>query len=64
MPEFKSMRQRVEYAYDCLHVDIYYEGNYLYTIYNNTTDEEFSNLTEEQMDQILEKINFDCYAFG
>ncbi len=32
MPTFKNMRQRVEYAYDELNVDIFYEGDYMYTI--------------------------------
>ena len=53
---FKNMRERVEYAYDKLNVDIYYEGNYYYTILDHVKDQFIEMLTEEQLDKELEII--------
>lgn len=50
------MRERVEYAYDELNVDIYYEGNYYYTILDHSRDQFIEMLTEKQLDTELERI--------
>lgn len=56
MLKFKSMRQRVEFAYDQMNTDIYYEGDYLYTIEDHNSDLVFEFLEENQMDNILNVI--------
>lgn len=56
MPKFRNMRERVEYAYDHLNVDIFYEGNFRYTVFNHGNQESFEMLDEAQLDQVLESI--------
>lgn len=56
MPRFRNMRERVEFAYDELNVDIYYEGDYYYTILDHSCKRFIEMLTEEQLDVELEKI--------
>jgi len=56
VPRFRNMRERVEYAYDELNVDIYYEGNYYYTILDHSKDQFIEMLTEEELDVELERI--------
>ena len=56
MIKFKNMRHRVEFAYDSLNTDIYYEGNYLYTVEDHNTDEVFEMLEEKQVDYVLNLI--------
>lgn len=56
MIKFKNMRHRVEFAYDELNADIYYEGNYLYTVEDHITKEVFEMLEEEQVDHVLNLI--------
>jgi len=56
VPRFRNMRERVEYAYDELNVDIYYEGDYYYTILDHARDKFIEMLTEEQLDKELERI--------
>ena len=56
MLKFKSMRQRVEFAYEQMNVDIYYEGEYRYTVENHKNDQLFEMVSEVQVDQILNKI--------
>lgn len=53
MLKFKNMRHRVEFAYDEMNTDIYYEGDYLYTIEDHNNDLVFEMLEENQMDNIL-----------
>lgn len=50
------MRERVDYAFDELNVDIYYEGNYYFTILDHTKNKFIEMLTEEELDQELESI--------
>lgn len=64
MPRFKNMRERVEYAYDELNVDIYYEGDYYYTILDHARDKFIEMLTEEQLDKELERIRIDLNPTG
>lgn len=56
MPRFRNMRERVEFAYDECNVDIYYEGDYYYTILDHSCDKLIEMLTEEQLDYELERI--------
>jgi hypothetical protein len=56
VPRFRNMRERVEYAYEALNVDIYYEGNYYYTILDHSRDKFIEMLTEEELDTELEHI--------
>lgn len=56
MPKFRTMRERVEYAYDALNVDIYYEGNCYFTILNHSKNQFIEMLTEEELDKQLENI--------
>lgn len=56
MPRFRNMRERVEYAYDELNVDIYYEGDYYYTILDHGRDKFIEMLTEDELDSELERI--------
>lgn len=61
MLKFKNMRQRVEFAYDELNTDIYYEGDYLYTLEDHNSKQVFEYLEENQMDMILNIIwNNNC----
>lgn len=64
MPRFRNMRERVEYAYDELNVDIYYEGDYYYTILDHTKDQFIEMLTEEQLDEELKRIWTDLKMSG
>ncbi len=64
MPRFRNMRERVEYAYDELNVDIYYEGNYYYTILDHTKDQFVEMLTEEELDEELRRIWMDLNMSG
>ncbi len=50
------MRQRVEFAFDEMNTDIYYEGDYRYTIEDHNNDLVFEMLEENQMDNILNVI--------
>ena len=59
MPRFRNMRDRVEFAYDELNVDIYYEGDYYYTILDHSSNTFVEMLTEEQLDDELERIYLD-----
>lgn len=54
--KFKNMRHRVEFAYEKMNLDIYYEGEYKYTIENNNNKQTFEMLSEEQVDNVLNKI--------
>lgn len=56
MLKFKSMRQRVEFAYEQMNIDIYYEGEYRYTLENHKNDQVFERVSEVQVDRILNKI--------
>ncbi len=56
MPKFKNMRHRVEYAYDVMNTDIYYEGNYLYTVEDHNRDLTFEMLDEAELDVVLGQI--------
>ncbi len=56
MPRFRNMRERVEYAYDVLNVDIFYEGNFIYTLFDNDCSVYMEYLTEEEMDAELNRI--------
>ena len=56
MLKFKNMRQRVEFAYDQMNIDIYYEGDYKYTVEDHNRKEIFEMLEEEQMDYVLNLI--------
>lgn len=60
MPKFKNMRHRVEFAYEVMNTDIYYEGDYKYTIEDHNNKELFEMLEEEQMDEVLAKIYKNC----
>lgn len=62
MPTFKNMRQRVEYAYDELNVDIFYEGDYMYTILDHSCEEFIEMLTEEELDHELSRIWMNMYC--
>ncbi len=53
---FKNMRQRVEFAYDEMDVDIYYEGDYIYTVEHRGSGRLFEMLTEEQVDYVLNSL--------
>lgn len=53
---FKTMRQRVDFAYEQMNVDIYYEGDYRYTVEHHTSHQVFEMLSEEQVDTILNGI--------
>jgi len=53
MLEFKNMRQRVDFAFDQMNVDIYYEGDYRYTLEDRGSHRIFEMLSEEQVDQVL-----------
>ncbi len=56
MLKFKNMRDRVDYAYYNLNVDIFYEGDYLYTIKDYNEDALYEMLTENEMDRTLNLI--------
>lgn len=56
MLKFKNMRHRVEFAYEQMNVDIYYEGDYRYTIENHGNHQIFEMLSEEQVDRVLNTI--------
>lgn len=56
MPKFKNMRHRVEFAYSELNTDIYYEGDFRYTIEDHNNNLVFEMLEENQMDHILSVI--------
>lgn len=56
MLKFKNMRHRVEFAYDQLNTDIYYEGNYMYTVEDHNSNKVFAMLEEEQVDGVLNLI--------
>ena len=62
MPVFRTMRERVEYAYDELNVDIYYEGEDCFTIHNHTKDEYVERLTERELDKELARIWATIYS--
>lgn len=64
MPKFKNMRHRVEFAYDHMNTDIYYEGNYLYTIEDHNTNQTFEMLDEDEMDSVLSVIWDACCCVG
>lgn len=53
---FKNMRQRVDFAYEQMSVDIYYEGDYRYTVEHSASQKLFEMLTEEQVDKVLNLI--------
>lgn len=59
MPKFRNMRERVEYAYDMLNVDIFYEGDYRYTVLDHRQNLTVEMLTVEELDNVLEKIWLD-----
>lgn len=56
MLKFKNMRHRVEFAYDQMNTDIYYEGDYKYTVEDHNSDQVFEMLEENQMDYVLNVI--------
>lgn len=56
MLKFRNMRERVDFAYEELNVDIFYEGNYYYTLLDHSTKRQIEMLTELEMDIELEKI--------
>lgn len=56
MLQFKNMRQRVEFAYEHMNVDIYYEGDYRYTLENRITKKTYEMLSEDQVDKRLNKM--------
>lgn len=56
MPVFRTMRERVDYAYEALNVDIYYEGEDCFTIHDHTKDKYVERLTERELDQELANI--------
>ncbi len=56
MLKFKNMRQRVDFAYERMNVDIYYEGDYRYTIENRSNHQIFEMLSEDQVDHVLNSI--------
>lgn len=56
MPRFRNMRERVEYAYDVLNVDIFYEGDFIYTLFDHDCSVYVEYLTEEELDAELNKI--------
>lgn len=62
LPKFRTMRERVDYAYDELNVDIYYEGNYYFTILDHTQNKLIEMLTEEELDRQLESIRMDLFV--
>ena len=53
---FKNMRHRVDFAFEQMNVDIYYEGDYMYTVENRADKRLFEMLTEEQVDRVLNLI--------
>lgn len=61
MLKFKNMRHRVEFAYEEMNIDIYYEGDYKYTLENHKDHKIIEMLTEEQLDQVLNKIWADLH---
>lgn len=58
---FNNMRQRVEFAYEQMNVDIYYEGDYMYTVEHRKSRQLFEMLTEEQVDKVLNGIWHDFH---
>lgn len=56
MLKFKNMRHRVEFAYEQMNIDIYYEGDYRYTLERHSNQEIFEMLSEDQVDTILNQI--------
>ncbi|PKM57069.1 MAG: hypothetical protein CVU98_07935, partial [Firmicutes bacterium HGW-Firmicutes-3] len=56
MLRFKNMRQRVEFAYERMNIDIYYEGDYRYTVEHHSDHKIFEKLSEEQVDEVLNQI--------
>ena len=64
MPKFKNMRHRVEYAYDHMNTDIYYEGDYRYTVEDHNSKTMYEMLDEEQMDEVLSFIWQRCAVAG
>lgn len=53
---FKNMRHRVDFAYEQMNVDIYYEGDYRYTVEHRQSGQLFEMLSEEQVDQVLNRL--------
>ncbi len=53
MLKFKNMRQRVEFAYDEMNVDIYYEGDFKYSLLDHSTESKYEFVDEEQLDKVL-----------
>ena len=56
MPKFKNMRHRVEYAYDSLNVDLFYEGEELFTVWDHNEEKTIERVTLSEVDQILHSI--------
>jgi len=50
------MRHRVEFAYEKMNLDIYYEGGYRYTVENHNNKQVIKMLSEEQVDHLLNKM--------
>ena len=53
MLKFKNMRQRVDFAFEQMNVDIYYEGDYRYTVEHRGSRQIFEMLSEVQVDKVL-----------
>lgn len=64
MPKFRDMRHRVDFAYNMLNTDIYYEGDYRYTIEDHNQQELFEMIDEDDLDQVLENIWRRCSLVG
>jgi len=60
MPKFKNMRHRVEFAFEFMNTDIYYEGDYKYTLEDHNNKRLFEMLEEDQMDMVLAEIYKNC----
>lgn len=53
---FKNMRQRVDFAYDNMDIDIFYEGDYHYTLRDNQQNTFYEMIDEDDLDDVLSVI--------
>lgn len=56
MREFRNMRDRVDYAYEQLNVDMIYEGNACFTIIDHNNGAVIEMVSQELLDVELYKI--------
>lgn len=56
MLKFSNMRQRVEFIYEKMALDLYYEGDYKYTLICQSNDLTYTGLDVKGLDAVLNRI--------